>query len=54
MPPKKTSQSKGGMINFYEKIPKDLLDKVDNPNENLHQIKIPARVAMCRRSFWFR
>ena len=36
----------GGMINFYEKIPKDLLDKVDNPNEHLHQIKIPARICV--------
>ena len=46
MPPKKTLQSMGGMINFYEKIPKDLLDKVDNPNQQLHQIKIPARICV--------
>jgi hypothetical protein len=30
--------------NFYEKIPSMFLTKVDNPNYDCHQIKIPARI----------
>lgn len=36
MAPKKSE-----IINMYEKIPKHLLDKVDNPNFNLHKLKLP-------------
>lgn len=32
------------MINFYEKMPKALLPKVDNPNEHLHKLKLPFRM----------
>jgi hypothetical protein len=32
------------IINYYEKIPEGLLDKTENPNFNLHHIKIPARI----------
>jgi len=28
---------------MYEKIPKEFLDKVDNPNFDLHKLRIPAR-----------
>ena len=34
------------MINFYEKMPEDMLDKAKNPNESKHQIKIPFRLAV--------
>jgi hypothetical protein len=30
--------------NFYEKIPKELLVKADNPNFKIHGISIPARI----------
>jgi len=30
--------------NFYEKIPKELLVKADNPNFKIHQITIPSRI----------
>lgn len=32
------------MINFYQKIPKHLLDNTHNPNFDLHGIKIPFRM----------
>ena len=34
------------IINFYEHIPKKYIDKVDNPNEHLHNIKIPFRMCV--------
>jgi len=34
------------IINFYEHIPKKYLDKVDNPNEHLHNIKLPFRMCI--------
>jgi hypothetical protein len=40
MPPKKQSD----VINFYEEMPKDLLDNAENPNFHLHQIKLPFRM----------
>jgi hypothetical protein len=40
MPPKKQSD----VINFYEQMPKDLLDNAENPNFNLHNIKLPFRM----------
>lgn len=36
----------GSIINMYEKIPKNLLDKVDNPNYQLHNLKIPFRMCI--------
>ena len=30
------------ILNMYEKIPKEFLDKVDNPNFHLHQLKLLA------------
>ena len=41
--PKKTNSS---IENMYEKIPKEFLDKVDNPNFNLHKLKIPFRMCI--------
>ena len=34
------------IINFYEHIPKKYLDSVENPNESLHNIKIPFRMCV--------
>jgi hypothetical protein len=36
----------GEIVNFYEIIPKKYLDEVDNPNENIHNIKIPFRMCV--------
>jgi len=41
---KKTNNS--DIINFYEVIPKKYLDDVENPNEHLHNIKIPFRMCV--------
>jgi hypothetical protein len=50
MPPKKKQSldapSDGKIINMYEKIPKEYLDKVDNPNFHLHKLKIPFRMCV--------
>jgi len=47
MPPKrKPKEVASGMINFYDKLPKDLIPKVDNPNERLHQMTIPFRACV--------
>ena len=55
MPPKKNKKniSKSGkvdgeIVNMYERIPKRFLEKVDNPNFNIHKLKIPFR---CRKVF---
>jgi len=42
--PKKTNEISNKIINYYEKIPAGLLDTTENPNVNLHHIKIPARI----------
>ena len=34
------------IVNFYEKMPESMLDKAVNPNEHLHHIKIPFRMAV--------
>ena len=51
MPPKKKKEKKGdepdGQIrNLYEKIPKELLDNVENPNFHLHKLKLPFRMCI--------
>jgi hypothetical protein len=48
MPPKKSKESlhDGKIINMYEKIPKQFLDKVENPNYHLHKLKIPFRICI--------
>jgi hypothetical protein len=45
MPPKK-KEPDGKIVNMYEKIPKSFLDKVDNPNFNLHKLKLPFRMCI--------
>lgn len=34
------------IINFYEHIPKKYIEKVDNPNEKHHKMKIPFRMCI--------
>ena len=34
------------IINFYEHIPKDMLNKNENPNYHLHQINLPFRMCV--------
>ena len=34
------------IVNMYEKIPKEFLDKVENPNFYLHQLKLPFRMCI--------
>jgi len=50
MPPKKKGAeppSESTTIqNWYEKIPKEMLDKAENPNEHLHHLKIPMRMCI--------
>jgi hypothetical protein len=47
MPKKSSSDVPTGKIeNLYEKIPKELLDKVDNPNFNIHHLKLPFRMCI--------
>lgn len=45
---RKTKKNVSGseIINFYEVIPKKYLDTVENPNEHLHNIKIPFRMCV--------
>ena len=42
----KNIESESEIINFYEHIPKKYLDSVENPNEHLHNIKIPFRMCV--------
>lgn len=48
MPPKKSDNTitAGKIVNMYEKIPKHLLDKVENPNYDLHKLKLPFRMCI--------
>jgi hypothetical protein len=48
MPPKKKVEDIDGgrIVNMYEKIPKEFLDNVENPNFHLHQLKIPFRMCI--------
>jgi len=43
---KKQVGSTSEIINFYNVIPKKYLEEVDNPNEHLHDIKIPFRMCI--------
>jgi len=45
-PPLPVNEETGKIRNFYEKIPKHFLDKVSNPNFNLHKLKIPMRTCI--------
>lgn len=49
MPPKKKEDkeiSAGKIVNMYERIPKYLIDKVENPNYHLHHLKLPFRMCI--------
>jgi len=50
MPPKKQKKEEppedGRIVNMYERIPKEFLDKTDNPNFHLHKLKIPMRMCI--------
>ena len=46
MPPKKVKKVVAKIKNLYEVIPKDLVDKADNPNFNIHNLKIPMRMCI--------
>ena len=48
MPPKKKKEiiDGGKIVNMYEKLPKEFLDKVDNPNFELHHLKLPFRMCI--------
>jgi len=46
MPPKKRTENNEGIVNMYERIPKEYLDKVENPNFHLHRLKIPMRMCV--------
>ena len=48
MPPKKKVDEppSNKIINMYEKIPKDLLEQVENPNFYLHKLKLPFRMCI--------
>lgn len=43
---KKPQPNSSEIVNFYEVIPKKYLDEVENPNEHLHNIKIPFRMCI--------
>jgi hypothetical protein len=45
--PKQVEEPPSGKIeNLYEKIPKELLDEAENPNFNLHHLKLPFRMCI--------
>lgn len=51
MPPKKKAdlsdlETTGKVVNMYERIPKEFLDKAENPNYNLHKLTIPFRMCI--------
>lgn len=48
MPPKKKDKdtTNGKIVNMYEKMPKEFIDKVDNPNFELHHLKLPFRMCI--------
>lgn len=48
MPPKKKKDivSGGEIVNWYEKIPKEMLDDAENPNFHIHHLKIPFRMCV--------
>jgi len=43
--PKKQPPS-NEIVNFYEKMPKEFLDEADNPNYNIHKLKVPFRICI--------
>lgn len=48
MPPKKKKDivSGGEIVNWYERIPREMLDDAENPNFHIHHLKIPFRMCV--------
>lgn len=48
MPPrkKKEAEAPAEIVNWYEKIPKEMLDSAENPNFNIHHLKVPFRMCV--------
>jgi len=48
MPPrkKKEAEAPAEIVNWYEKIPKEMLDNAENPNLNIHHLKVPFRMCV--------
>jgi hypothetical protein len=54
MPPKKMTkmeaqilgENTSGIINFYERMPREMLNIADNPNYHLHHIDLPFRLCL--------
>jgi ABC-type dipeptide/oligopeptide/nickel transport system ATPase component len=48
MPKKKKEEAAevAEIVNWYEKIPKEMLDKAENPNFNVHKLKVPFRMCV--------
>ena len=49
MPPRKKKEEPvevAEIVNWYEKIPKEMLDKAENPNFNVHKLKVPFRMCV--------
>jgi hypothetical protein len=48
MPPrkKKDAEAPAEIVNWYEKIPKEMLDSAENPNFNIHHLKVPFRMCV--------
>jgi len=44
--PTEPPSQRGGVVNWYEKIPKDMLDEPENPNFDKHHIKLPFRMVV--------
>jgi len=42
----KNKKHTGKIINMYDRMPKDFLDSVDNPNFELHNLKLPFRMCV--------
>ena len=43
---KKQEEPKAEIINWYERIPREMLDSADNPNFHIHNLKIPFRMCV--------
>jgi hypothetical protein len=48
MPPRKKKEAEppAEIVNWYEKIPKEMLDSAENPNLNIHHLKVPFRMCV--------
>ena len=51
MPPKKSKKQEeeeapAEIVNWYERVPKEMLDNAENPNFNIHHLKIPFRMCV--------